>query len=72
MSKITVKDFPSQDLGEKRRDEWFIKIIENIIRHSGGSIPQHNEQWYDTKTSYELFKNEDIKLESINSAISAY
>lgn len=72
MHKITVKDFPVLDLGDKRRDERFIKIIENIVRHPGGSIPQHNESWYDTKATYEFFKNEDIKLEAINTAISAF
>lgn len=72
MHKITVKDFPVLDLGDKRRDERFIKIIENIVRHPGGSILQHNERWYDAKATYEFFKNEDIKLEAINAAISAY
>ena len=72
MHKITVKDFPTLDLGDKRRDERFVKIIENIISHPGGSIPQHNERWYDTKATYEFFKNEDIKLEAITAAISAF
>lgn len=72
MHKITVKDFQVLDLGDKRRDERFVKIIENIVRHPGGSIPQHNEQWYDTKATYEFFKNEDIKLEAISAAISAF
>jgi hypothetical protein len=72
MHKIAVKDFPVLDLGDKRRDERFVKIIENIVRHPGGSIPQHNERWYDTKATYEFFKNEDIKLEAITAAISAF
>jgi len=72
MHKITVKDFPVLDLGDKRRGQRFVKIIENIVRHPGGSIPQHNGQWYDTKATYEFFKNEDIKLEAINTAISAF
>ncbi len=72
MHKITVKDFPTLDLGDKRRDERFIKIIENIVRHPGSSIPRHNERWYDTKATYEFFKNEDIKLEAITAAISDF
>jgi len=72
MHKITVKDFPVLDLGDKRRDERFVRIIENIVRHPGGSIPEHNERWYDTKATYEFFKNEDIKLEAITAAISAF
>lgn len=72
MHKITVKDFPMLDLGDKRRDERFVKILENIVRHPGGSIPQHNERWYDTKATYEFFKNEDIKLDDIIAAINAF
>ena len=72
MHKITVKDFPTLDLGDKRRDQRFIKIIENIVRHPGSSIPQHNDRWYDTKATYEFFKNEDITLEAICSAIRAF
>jgi hypothetical protein len=72
MHKITVKDFPTLDLGDKRRDERFVKIIENIVRHPGGSIPQHNERWYDAKATYEFFKNEDIKLETLTGIISAF
>lgn len=72
MHKITVKDFPGLDLGDKRRDERFVKIIENIIRRPGSSIPRHNERWYDTKATYEFFKNEGIRLEAISEAISAF
>jgi hypothetical protein len=72
MHKITVKDFPELSLGDKRRDERFVKIVENIVRHPGGSIPQHNGRWYDTKATYEFFKNEDIKLEAISAAISSF
>jgi len=72
MHKITVKDFPALDLGDKRRDERFIKIVENIVKQPGSSIPKHNKRWYDTKATYEFFKNEDIKLGAINAAISGY
>src|SRR5829696_7393911 len=72
MHKITVKDFPTLDLGDKRRGERFIKIIENVLRHPGSSIPQHNDRWYDTKATYEFFKNEDISLDAICNAISTF
>lgn len=72
MHKITVRDFPGLNLGDKRRDERFIKIVENIVKQPGSSIPKHNERWYDTKATYEFFKNEDIRLEAINAAIGAY
>ena len=72
MHKITVKDFPKLDLGDKRRDERFVKIIDNIVRQPGSSIPKHNKRWYDAKATYEFFKNEDIKLEAITAAINRY
>ena len=72
MHKITIKDFPVLDLGDKRRDERFVKIVENIVNQPGSSIPRHSKGWYDTKATYEFFKNEDIKLEAINAAIGAY
>lgn len=72
MHKITVKDFPKLDLGDKRRDERFVKIIDNIVRQPGSSIPKLNKRWYDAKATYEFFKNEDIKLEAITAAINRY
>jgi len=72
MHKITVKDFSGLDLGDKRRDERFVKIIENIVKHPGGSILQHNEEWYDAKATYGFYKNEDITLEKLMTAIRAY
>lgn len=72
MHKITVKDFPGLSLGDKRRDERFVKIIENIVRRPGSSIPRHTERWYDTKATYEFFKNEEIKLADIIGAISSF
>lgn len=72
MHKITVKDFPGLDLGDKRRDERFVKIIENIMKCPGSSIPWHNDGWYDTKATYEFFENEDIKLAALIDAVSAF
>jgi hypothetical protein len=72
MHNITVKDFPGLDLGDKRRDQRFVKIIENIVRHPGDSIPRQSENWYDTKATYQFFKNEDISLSAINNAISTF
>lgn len=64
MHKITVKDFPGLDLGDKRRDERFVKIIENIVRHPGGSILQHNEEWYDAKATYGFIKMKTLRWKS--------
>ena len=56
MHNLTVKDFPGLDLGDIRRDNRFVEIINNINRSPGSSIPQLNESWYDTKATYSFFK----------------
>ncbi len=65
MHNITVKDFPHLDFGDKRRDERFVNIINNISSQPGSSIPKQNKRWYDTKATYEFFKNEDVGLEGL-------
>src|SRR6266542_1973349 len=60
MHKITVKDFPHLNFGDIRRDERFVTIINNISSQPGASIPKQNKSWYDTKATYEFFKNEDV------------
>lgn len=72
MHTISVKDFPGLDLGDIRRNERFVSIINNISRQPGSSIPRQNENWYGTKATYEFFKNEDVSLESLQKAIELY
>jgi hypothetical protein len=72
MHKITIKDFPVLDLGDKRRNERFVSIIENIIRHPGSSIPKQSKDWYETKATYQFYKSEKVKPEDLNAAIGGY
>jgi hypothetical protein len=72
MHKITIQNFPNLDLGDKRRNERFVTIINNVINQPGSSIPKQNEGWYDTKATYEFFKNEEVSLEELQKAISNY
>jgi hypothetical protein len=72
MHQVSVKDFPQLDFGDKRRSERFVSIINNISSQPGSSIPKQNENWYDTKATYEFFKNEDVSLSSLQQAISSY
>ena len=72
MHQITTKDFPELDLGDIRRNERFVSIINTISALPGSSIPQQNSDWYPTKATYEFYKNEDISIESIQKAISSY
>lgn len=72
MHKITVKDFPHLDFGDKRRDERFVTILNNVSSQPGSSIPKQNKRWYDTKATYEFFKNEDVSVEALQKTIMMY
>jgi len=72
MHKITLEDMPELDLGDIRRNRRFIKIIDNIIRQPGSSIPKQNESWYDTKATYEFFKSEHVTTDKLQQAIHHY
>jgi len=72
MHKITVKDFPFLDFGDKRRDARFVNIINNISSQPGSSIPKQNKNWYDTKATYEFYKNEEVSLEALKKTIMHY
>jgi len=69
MHKITVKDFPHLDFGDIRRNERFVSIINNISTQPGSSIPKQNKRWYDTKATYDFFKNEDVSIEALKKAM---
>ena len=72
MHKITVKDFPHLDFGDIRRDERFVSIINNISAQPGSSIPKQNKRWYDTKATYEFFKNEEVSIEALKKTMMLY
>lgn len=72
MHKITVKDFPHIGFGDKRRDERFVTILNNISCQPGSSIPKQNKRWYDTKATYEFFKNEDVSVEALQKTMMMY
>lgn len=72
MQSITVKDFPNLDLGDIRRNQRFVKLIDNLCLQPGSSIPKQNNSWYETKATYEFFKNEDVSIDSLQQLISSY
>ena len=72
MHKISVMDFPHLNLGDVRRDERFVTIINNISSQPGASIPKQNKSWYDTKATYEFFKNKDVSLEELKKTMMMY
>lgn len=72
MHKVTIKDFGEVDLGDKRRTERLATIINNISRSPGSSIPKQSGSWYDTKATYEFFKNEEVTVEALQTALGNY
>lgn len=72
MHQISVKDFPHLDFGDKRRNERFVTIINNISTQPGASIPRQNKSWYDTKATYEFFKNEEVSIEELKKIMMMY
>ena len=72
MHKITVRDFPHLDFGDIRRDERFVTIINNISTQPGSSIPKQNQRWYDTKATYEFFKNENVSVDALKKTMMLY
>ena len=72
MHQITVKDFPGLDLGDIRRNDRFVSILNNISKQPGSSIPKQNEGWYDTKATYSFYNNEDVTISSLQQAITSF
>src|SRR5580698_2344017 len=72
MHQIAVKDFPELDLGDIRRNERFVSIINNISSNPGSSIPLQNNSWYSTKATYEFYKNEDVSISALQQVIASY
>lgn len=72
MRQTTIEDFPGVDFGDKRREERFIKIINNISNQPGSSIPKQNESWYDVKATYEFYKNQEVSLPALKEALCGY
>ena len=61
MKPMTVKDFPGLELGDIRRNERLVTLINQVTDQPGAGIPQQNDSWYDTKATYEWFKNEQVR-----------
>jgi len=72
MHQITVKDFPYLNFGDVRREERFVTIINNITSQPGASIPRQNKSWYDTKASYDFFKNDEVSLDCLKDTMMLY
>ena len=72
MEKVTIKDFPELNLGDVRRDQRFVTIIDNIIKQPACSIPQQNNGWYETKAAYQFFRNEDVTPAGLQKIILAH
>ncbi|MFP5042669.1 IS4 family transposase [Parasediminibacterium sp. JCM 36343] len=72
MKLVSIGDFPVLNFGDKRRDERFVKIINNVVSRPSSSIPQQTGNWYETKATYNFFKSKSVKLKSIEEAVQSY
>lgn len=72
MHKTSVKDFPGLDLGDVRRNERFVTIVESISRQPGSSIPKQAGSWYDAKAAYNFFSTKSVTLKALNAIIQSY
>jgi hypothetical protein len=55
MQQLSVRDFPGLRLGDKRRNERMVTIVNNVSRQPGSSIPQQNNNRSETKATYSFF-----------------
>jgi hypothetical protein len=72
MHDVSIKDFPDLNLGDIRRNERFVSIINNVSNSPGSSIPGQNGGWYPTKATYEFYKNEAVSIKALEQIISSY
>jgi Transposase DNA-binding len=72
MHRVTIEDFSEVDFGDKRRDNRFINIINNISNQPGSSIPKQNGGWYNTKATYEFYKNDQVSLSALKKTLMDY
>lgn len=72
MHKIRVKDLPGLNLGDTRRNDRLVTIINNITARPASSIPQQNKSWYDTKAAYNFFSNGQISVDSLRNTMMSY
>jgi transposase-like protein/transposase Tn5 family protein len=57
------------DLGDKRRNARFVKIVTAMTNRPSSSIPAANTNWYDVKATYEFFKSPNVRETDIAAAI---
>jgi hypothetical protein len=72
MHKITLKDMPYVELGDIRRNQRLVTIVENISSQPGNSIPKLSDSWYEAKATYEFFKNEEVTIQRLQEIIQQY
>ncbi len=57
------------ELGDKRRNNRFVKIVQNKVGNPNGSIPEIGDSWSDIKMTYEFYGNDKIEEQQISSCI---
>lgn len=57
------------NLGDKRRNDRFRKIVETAADHPTASVPQAHSQWYDTKATYSFWSSPKVDSVQLLQAI---
>lgn len=72
MHTLITDDFPQIDFGDVRRNNRFVSILNNICMQPGASVPKQNKTWYDTKATYQFFKNTTVTTEALQKTQMLY
>src|SRR5687768_13780597 len=70
MKHWTEKERTYLNLGDSRRDKRFCTIVETVVDHPTASVPQAMPSWYDTKATYEFWKNQKVEESLLTEAIA--
>ena len=59
------RNFGSCKLGDKRRTNRLIQVVQRIASNPSASLPNQTETWSDLKAAYKLFDRQEVTFEAI-------
>jgi len=59
------RNFGSCKLGDKRRTNRLIQVVQRIASNPSASLPNQTETWSDLKAAYKLFDRQEVSFEAI-------
>lgn len=67
-TKVSYEEFSNIDLGDKRRDKRFLRVMDKLFESSEQSLSQSMGSWCEAKAAFRLFASEHLDEEKILSA----